>query len=245
MCPLRGDINLYSGFCNGSLTSLEIAVQQQGREIAQFYRKLGRFKWIIDHIGADMLVFSGEHQHSVYDVSSNNTVIYGMKYLPLHRSAHAIHQLYLHLVFVTYRRENTLELTREADYRALFADICRRIGQKVQPTALRPENLCELIEFGFEANHVHLLVRYPTTITIAQLVQYLKGISSHEWPTKKARNDPNEINRLWSASYFAKTVGHMSIQQTKEYQRSQGKSADKRDLGKVSTTSVRDPVKAA
>ena len=168
-----------------------------------------------------------------------------MKHLPLRRSPHAIHQLYLHLVFVTYGRKRTLDLTREADYRALFADICRRIGQKAQPAALRPENLCELIEFGFEADHVHLLVRYPTTTTIAQLVQYLKGISSREWPTKKALNDPNQINRLWSASYFAKTVGHMSIQQTKDYQRSQGKSADKRDLGKVSTSSARVSAKAA
>jgi putative transposase len=159
-----------------------------------------------------------------------------MKRLPLHRSAHAIHQLYLHLVFVTYRRDATLDLTREKEYRDLFADICCRIGQKAQPNAKRPENLCGLIEFGMEQDHVHLLVRYPTTITIAQLVQYLKGISSHEWPDKKRYGEQNAVNRLWSASYFAKTVGHMSIQQTKEYQRNQGKSSDKKDLAKASAT---------
>jgi putative transposase len=37
----------------------------------------------------------------------------------------------------------------------------------------------EVIAFGGVADHVHLLVRIPTTITVAVLVKQVKGSSSH------------------------------------------------------------------
>jgi putative transposase len=152
--------------------------------------------------------------------------------MPVSRSPHAIHQLYLHLVFVTLKRAKILDVKREADYRVLFADICERIGRKSRPKD--KTSACKLIEFGMEADHVHLLVHYPTTITVAQLAGYLKGISSHEWPDKKRSAFGD--NRLWSSSYFAKTVGHTSSEQTGQYLRKQGKSADREALARSASS---------
>jgi putative transposase len=141
-----------------------------------------------------------------------------MRKLPLHRSAHAVLQLYLHMVFVTQGRGKTFDVEKdEAGLRLLFEDICRRIGGKLVSNPDRADHLCELIEFGMGEDHVHLVLRYPATITVAQLAQYLKGISSREWSGKKKRGEPNAPDRLWSSSYFAKTVGHMSIEGTIAY----------------------------
>ena len=37
---------------------------------------------------------------------------------------------------------------------------------------------CELAEFNGEANHVHLLVRFPPKVALSRLVNSLKGVSS-------------------------------------------------------------------
>ena len=37
---------------------------------------------------------------------------------------------------------------------------------------------CELAEFNGEANHVHLLVRFPPKVALSRLVRSLKGASS-------------------------------------------------------------------
>ena len=79
--------------------------------------------------------------------------------------AHVVFKLTVHLVFVTkYRRkvitERVFEIMREA-----WSSVCQKLE-------------CELMEANFEPDHVHLLVAYPTKVSIASLVQRLKGLSS-------------------------------------------------------------------
>src|SRR4051794_37480960 len=75
-------------------------------------------------------------------------------------------QLYVHLVWSTWDRQPLLtpELAR-AIYACMQAE-CRQL--KV-----------DVLAIGGTVDHVHRLVRIPTTVAIATLVKQVKGASSH------------------------------------------------------------------
>ncbi len=103
-------------------------------------------------------------------------------------------QLYIHLVWATWDRLPLLtpEL-RETVYACIQAE-CR--GMKVEVLAL-----------GGTADHVHLLVRLPTTITIALLVKQVKGASSH---LTTQRLHPT-YGFKWQGAYAAFTVSKSEV----------------------------------
>src|SRR5208283_3073731 len=77
---------------------------------------------------------------------------------------------YQHLVFVTkYRKAvfndaETIKITRTAlEYKALES------GFDIK-----------LLSFGDDYAHIHLYINLPNTITIAEAVRLLKGVSAHE-----------------------------------------------------------------
>ena len=124
-----------------------------------------------------------------------------MKY-ELQSSRHAKYLLHAHLVFTPKYRKKIF--TKEhIDYmRDVFTKVC--IDFKAN-----------LIEFGGERDHVHLLVTYPPKVSISSLVNSLKGVSSRRlgqhfeifkkvyWGDKVA---------LWSRSYFAASKdGHLLV----------------------------------
>lgn len=78
----------------------------------------------------------------------------------------------------------------------------------------------ELVEFDGECDHVHLLVLYPPRVSIATLVNGLKGVSSRmlrkKFPLFK-KTYWGEGNALWSRSYFAASVGGAPIEVLKQY----------------------------
>ena len=80
---------------------------------------------------------------------------------------HSYNHLLVHVVWTTARREPVLEPSADA----WLADVLRR-------------KACEagtaLIACGNAEDHVHVLVRYPSTVTLASVVQRLKGASSYE-----------------------------------------------------------------
>lgn len=129
-----------------------------------------------------------------------------MKY-ELQSSRHAKYLLHAHLVFTPKYRKKIF--TKEhLDYmREVLTKVC--IDFKAN-----------LIEFDGERDHVHLLVLYPPTVSIASLVNSLKGVSSRKlrqrfevfkkvyWGDKVA---------LWSRSYFAASVGGAPIEVLKQY----------------------------
>ncbi len=159
-----------------------------------------------------------------------------MRKLELSFGAHSVHQLYAHLVFVTYNRYGSITETRKSVLERLFREICEKKG-------------AELVSFNSDDatkkkggdDHVHLLVRYPPSLSIAQLVQHLKGETSFRLSRdedaarrqKRAPTDPSqgsstsgkgEVRRFrWSKYYFVKSVGHTSGEQTGGYIKQQGK----------------------
>ena len=65
-------------------------------------------------------------------------------------------------------------------------------------------------------DHVHLFVKTPATIGVHFLIQQLKGYTS-----RKLREMYPEIKRklpcMWTRSYYAESVGHISEESIKKY----------------------------
>ena len=81
---------------------------------------------------------------------------------------HSDNHLLVHVVWTTARRAALLELSADR----WLADVLRRDAYEAGSA---------LIACGNAADHVHVLVRYPSTVTLASVVQRLKGASSYEW----------------------------------------------------------------
>ena len=71
----------------------------------------------------------------------------------------------------------------------------------------------KLIKAGGVEDHIHLLVSLPSTLTIAQAIQYLKGGSS-KWIHKKF---PNLKDFSWQEGYGAFTIGISQLENTINY----------------------------
>ena len=87
---------------------------------------------------------------------------------------------------------------------------------------------CELAEFNGEANHVHLLVRFPPKVALLRRVNSRKGVSSRrlrqEFPD--LRRHYRRANRLWSGSQtFAGSAGGAPITVLRQYIEQQDRPA--------------------
>jgi len=125
--------------------------------------------------------------------------------MELRKGRHVVFNLHVHLVFVTRYRKKVF------DYNALneLHNICRIVCADFE---------ADLIEFNGEQDHVHLLVHYPPKTSVSSLVNSLKGVSSRM--LRKARSDIAKNywkGGLWSASYFAGSVGGAPISVLRKY----------------------------
>ncbi len=125
------------------------------------------------------------------------------------RSNHSVTKLVVHLVFVTKYRKKVLDAQALDWLQHLFAMVCIELG-------------CTLVAADGEADHFHILVEYPPTLPISELVQRLKGRSSRE--LRVAR--PDLAKRywkgvLWTPSYFAVSAGGAPLATIKKYVDSQ------------------------
>jgi putative transposase len=118
------------------------------------------------------------------------------------------------LVFVTRYRHPVFTAAHPGRTEEIMRDVCRDFE-------------CELAEFHGEANHVHLLVRFPPKVALSRLVNSLKGVSSRrlrqEFPD--LRRHYWRANRLWSGSYFAGSVGGAPITVLRQYIEQQDRPA--------------------
>lgn len=83
----------------------------------------------------------------------------------MRRGRSVIHNLYVHLVFVTkYRRGAFIDqILRHCE--EIMRDVCADLD-------------AELREFNGETNHVHMLVHHPPSLALSTLVNSLDGVSS-------------------------------------------------------------------
>ena len=83
---------------------------------------------------------------------------------------------------------------------------------------------CELIEFGGEEDHVHLLISIKPALNISVLVNNLKTASA-----RRVRNKfRNHIAKFywkpmfWHRAYFVGSVGEVSLETVRQYIENQG-----------------------
>ena len=63
----------------------------------------------------------------------------------------------------------------------------------------------EILEIEGESDHIHLLVEIPPKLSVSQIVNALKGVSSRM--LRKKYSDLRKYKSLWSPSYFAISCG--------------------------------------
>jgi len=100
---------------------------------------------------------------------------------------HSHNFLLAHIVWATARRLPLLEPSADA----FLAEILHRKAR---------ETGCALVACGNASDHVHVLVRYPSTVAVAVVVQRLKGASSYEWNAKRRSPRLSWQSGSWAAS---------------------------------------------
>jgi len=80
----------------------------------------------------------------------------------------------------------------------------------------------EIAEFNGEADHVHCLIEYPPKLSISQMVNALKGVSSRKYG-QAGYPKPYGKDALWSPSYFSSSVGGVPLEALKRYIQDQEK----------------------
>jgi REP element-mobilizing transposase RayT len=113
-------------------------------------------------------------------------------------------KLYVHLVWTTWDRLLLISPTIEARLYAAMVAKCIELN-------------CEALEIGGVEDHVHLLVRFTSKITIADLVKEIKGSSSH---LVTHEITPGEFFK-WQGAYRAFTVGPGEVKRVRRYIRHQ------------------------
>ena len=109
-------------------------------------------------------------------------------------------QLYVHIVWSTWDRQPILpSRVREAVYGCI----------KQECGSLK----AELVAIGGTDDHVHVLVRIPTTVSVAVLVKQIKGSSSH-----MVTHCLKQIDGFkWQGAYAAFTVSKSAIPDVRAY----------------------------
>ncbi|MGF1486859.1 MAG: IS200/IS605 family transposase [Prochloraceae cyanobacterium] len=124
------------------------------------------------------------------------------------RGRHSVTLLYTHLVFVTkYRRK--IFMCEHIDY---LSEVCTQVGKKMD---------FQVLEINGEEEHIHLLIEYPPKLSISQIVNSLKGVTSRM--LRKKYNSIATMQHLWSPSYFAISCGGAPLEKIKEYIENQRK----------------------
>jgi REP element-mobilizing transposase RayT len=90
-------------------------------------------------------------------------------------------------------------------------DIERRLYRCIESEA--KDMKCKVLALNGVADHVHLVVSFPTTITIADLVKQVKGVSSHF--VNEVLAPPSQFK--WQGSYGAFTVSRWDLDKIVQY----------------------------
>lgn len=124
------------------------------------------------------------------------------------RERHSVTDLKIHLVCLTKYRMSVF--TKESI--DLIEKSFREVAKKMN---------FDVVEFNGGDNHVHILIEYPPKLSVSQIVNALKGVSSRRYGQAGYKKPHKES--LWSPSYFSVSVGGAPLEILKEYIRNQEK----------------------
>lgn len=115
---------------------------------------------------------------------------------------HAKYELYYHIVFIPKYRYPQLVEGTDTRLKSIFEEICDDKG-------------LELVEQEIMPDHVHLFVGSPPKHAPSEIVNWIKGISSHHY------NERFSDRIEWANSYYIGTAGSTSKDAIEQYIREQ------------------------
>lgn len=118
------------------------------------------------------------------------------------RDEHRVHLILYHLVWTPKRRKAVLTGAIATDCRRLVETKCAEQGW-------------EIVELAIQPDHIHLFVRVWPSVSAAEVVKEVKGVTSHE--LRETYPVLRRLPSLWTRSYFAATVGNVSNETVKRY----------------------------
>lgn len=128
-----------------------------------------------------------------------------------HHSNNCVYALRYHMVLVVRYRRKVLTAPMLDTARASIEERCASHGGA-------------LLEFGAEADHLHLLISLPPQVAVADFANAVKTNVS-----RRLRRDFPQLldlgGALWSPSYFVATCGGAPLETIKTYIRSQERPA--------------------
>jgi putative transposase len=121
----------------------------------------------------------------------------------LRKERHGVSDLKIHLVCITKYRQaiftsESLEVIQKS-----FAEVAKKMDFQV-------------LEFNGEADHIHALIEFPPKLSISQMVNALKGVSSRRYG-QAGYKKPYGKEALWSPSYFVSSIGGAPLEILKKY----------------------------
>lgn len=119
---------------------------------------------------------------------------------------HVVYQLHAHLVFLPKYRRGVITKRVFESLHSAWLQVCTDFES-------------ELLESGWEPDHVHLLVSYPPKVALSRLVNSLKGVSARRL---RAEDFPEVRAKLWgehfwSPSYCVVSSGGAPLETIKRY----------------------------
>ena len=123
-------------------------------------------------------------------------------------SSHSTYNVAYHIVFSPKYRYNLVRYRAAERLKTLFLQAASHLGIIIQAMEVMPD-------------HVHLFIIARPTISIPQILQYLKGYSSYFM--RKEFTYLRRYPSLWTRSYFVETVGHISEKTVVHYIENQKK----------------------
>jgi putative transposase len=115
---------------------------------------------------------------------------------------HSLVKIYVHVVWTTRDRQPVIDAVWRGRLYGVIIHAAEAAG-------------CQVNEIGGTTDHVHVLIRLSGTVTIAQVVQRMKGASSH-FVTKEIG-----LAFQWQSSYAAFSVAYNDLMPLRNYIRHQ------------------------
>ena len=136
---------------------------------------------------------------------------------PYKTSSHTVHDLKVHLIWITKYRYKVL--VKEVGYRTreLIRQVC-------------DANNVQIIKGRVSKDHVHLYVSYPPKLSVSEMVRKLKGRSS-----RKIQEEFPQLGKqywgkhFWAIGYAAFSSGHVTDEMIQEYLEQHDKHSNHQD----------------
>ena len=131
----------------------------------------------------------------------------------LRRERHSVSDLQIHLVCVAKFRRPIFTADSLSVIETSFRAVAKQMDFQIE-------------EFNGEVELVHALIEYPPKLSVSQMVNALKGVSSRRYGQSGFKK-PYGKAALWEPSYYVSSIGGAPLHVLKQYIRQQEKPRPK------------------